>query len=415
MAIPISQMWAVASYVLRERWRGNPRPPLVLMLEPLFRCNLACAGCGKIQYPTSVLKQQLTLEQCLAADDEARTPIVVIPGGEPLLHPQMHEIVARLVARKKYVYVCTNALLLEKQLDRYQPSKYLTFSIHLDGERAEHDASVCREGVYDVALKAMQTTIARGFRVTTNTTVFNTANIPSLRRLFDQLMDMGVEGMMLSPGYAYEKAPAQDWFLQKRQTIALFRELLANRPRRWKFNQSPLFLEYLQGNWDLDCTPWGNPTYNLFGWQKPCYLLQEGNVSSYHELRHETDWSKYGPRSGNPKCANCMMHCGYEPSAVADTFGQWHSFKTVVWLTLGGKLPVQPLPDVVAQPTALPLTSLTQSNTPPAPLVQLSSGPLATAHAPAVPTAVPLLPAPLLVELKTPRIERSPRELSSVP
>lgn len=348
MAIPLSQMWAVASHVVKSRWRGQPRPPLVLMLEPLFRCNLACAGCGKIQHPVDILRKNLTPEECFRAVDEVDTPIVVIPGGEPLLHPQMEQIVAGLVARKKYVYVCTNALLLEKHLDRYTPSKYLTFSIHLDGEREEHDIAVCREGVYDVAMSATRAAIARGFRVTTNTTVYNTASIPGLRRLFDLLMEIGVEGMMLSPGYPYEKAPAQDWFLQRRQTIELFRELLANRPRHWKFNQSPLFLEFLQGNWDLDCTPWGNPTYNLFGWQKPCYLVQEGSVGTFGELMSQTRWSDYGPKSGNPKCADCMMHCGFEPTAVAETFGSFKNLMTVAWLVLGGRLPQRDLATVAA-------------------------------------------------------------------
>jgi hopanoid biosynthesis associated radical SAM protein HpnH len=336
MAVPVSQMWTVASYVLRQRLRGRKQYPLVLMLEPLFRCNLACAGCGKIQFPADVLRRQLTVEQCLSAADECGAPIVSIPGGEPLLHPEIDQIVAGLVARRKYVYLCTNAILLEKHLDRFTPSKYLTFSIHLDGPKDEHDFAVCREGVYDVAIAAIKAAIAKGFRVTTNTTVYNTADPQAMRTMFDTLMDLGVEGMMLSPGYQYEKAPGQDLFLERQQTVSLFRRMLQNGRRRWKFNLSPLFMEYLQGYWNLECTPWGSPAYNLFGWQRPCYLLQEGYAATYRELLDTTDWSQYGRASGNPKCADCMVHCGYEPTAVAETFNTWRGFTRVAWLTLFG-------------------------------------------------------------------------------
>ncbi len=272
MGVPISQMWTVASYVLRQRATGRKRYPLVLMLEPLFRCNLACAGCGKIQHPKEILKRHLSPEECFRAVEECGAPMVSIPGGEPLLHPQIGEIVAGLVARKKYVYLCTNALLLEKKLDLFTPSKYLSFSIHLDGPREEHDAAVCREGVYDAVIPAIKAAMARGFRVTTNSTLFNNSDPERIRELFDTLTELGVEGSMISPGYPYEKAPDQEHFLHRRQTESLFRKVFANADRRWKFNQSPLFLEFLRGNWDLECTPWGMPTYNLFGWQKPCYL-----------------------------------------------------------------------------------------------------------------------------------------------
>lgn len=336
MGVPVSQMWAVASYVLRKKFAGVKRYPLVLMLEPLFRCNLACAGCGKIQYPAEILRKQLTPEQCFQAADECGAPIISIPGGEPLLHPQMPEIVRGLVARKKYIYLCTNALLLREHLDEYTPSQYLTFSIHLDGPREEHDFAVCRSGVYDVAIEAIQAAIARGFRVTTNTTVYNTADPQGLRGMFDTLMELGVEGMMLSPGYQYEKAPMQELFLRREQTTTLFQRILGNGKRGWRFNLSPLFLEFLRGRWDLECTPWGSPTYNLFGWQRPCYLLQEGYCATFQELLDTTDWSQYGRSSGNPKCADCMMHCGYEPTAVAETFGSWRGFSRVVWRTLFG-------------------------------------------------------------------------------
>lgn len=336
MGVPISQMWTVSSYVLGKRLRGVKRYPLVLMLEPLFRCNLACAGCGKIQYPADVLRRHLTPEQCFKAVDECGAPLVSIPGGEPLMHPQIDEIVEGLVARKKYVYLCTNALLLEKHIHRFKPSKYLSFSIHLDGPREEHDFAVCREGVYDIAIKAIQLAIQKGFRVTTNTTVYNNADPNSMREMFDTLMGYGVEGMMISPGYQYEKAPSQDLFLHRNQTTTLFQRILGNARSKWRFNLSPLFLEFLKGKWDLECTPWGMPAYNLFGWQKPCYLLNEGYCETFQELLDTTDWSQYGRASGNPKCVDCMVHCGYEATAVSETFGSLKGFSRVVKLTLFG-------------------------------------------------------------------------------
>ncbi len=336
MGVPVSQMWTVASYVLRNRLRGVTKYPLVLMLEPLFRCNLACAGCGKIQYPAEILKRNLSPEECFNAVDECGAPMVSIPGGEPLLHPQIHEIVDGLVERKKYIYLCTNAILLEEHLDRFKPSKYLTFSIHLDGPRDEHDRAVCRDGIYDVAIRAIKAAVERGFRVTTNTTLFNDADPEAYFGFFDELMKLGVEGMMVSPGYPYEKAPDQEHFLHRNETRRLFGRLFDRAKRSWRFNQSPLFLDFLRGHYDLDCTPWGNPTYNVFGWQKPCYLLNEGTAASFRELMETVDWSKYGCRSGNSKCTDCMVHSGYEPSAVADTFGSLRGFLRTVRLTLLG-------------------------------------------------------------------------------
>jgi hopanoid biosynthesis associated radical SAM protein HpnH len=336
MGVPVSQMWTVARYVLGKTLRREKRYPLVLMLEPLFRCNLACAGCGKIQHPADILKKNLTPEECFRAVDECGAPMVSIPGGEPLLHPQIDEIVRGLVSRKKYIYLCTNALLLEKNLGRFTPSKYLSFSVHIDGPREEHDVAVCREGVFDVAIRAIRAAVAGGFRVTTNTTMFNTAHPRRMREMFDILMDLGVEGMMVSPGYAYEKAPDQDHFLQRSQTVELFRRTLANPKRGWVFNQSPLFLEFLKGNWQLECTPWGNPTYNMFGWQRPCYLQQDGYCATYRELLETTDWSAYGRESGNPKCQDCMVHCGYEPTAVTQTFSSLSGMLTAARLVLLG-------------------------------------------------------------------------------
>jgi len=320
MGVPISQMWTVATYVLKQKLRRRKRYPLVLMLEPLFRCNLACAGCGKIQYPAHVLRKNLSPEQCFKAVDECGAPIVSIPGGEPLLHPQIDQIVEGLVARKKYVYLCTNALLLKEKIGLFKPTKYLTFSVHMDGQRDHHDFAVCREGGYDIAVDGIREAVARGFRVTTNTTLFDGANPESVRGFFDEMMGLGVEGMMLSPGYSYDKAPDQQHFLGKGRTKRLFSAILSDRKKSWVFNQSPLFLEFLMGKREYACTPWGMPTYNIFGWQKPCYLLQDGYAETFAELMESTRWNRYGTESGNPKCANCMVHSGYEATAVDHTF-----------------------------------------------------------------------------------------------
>lgn len=326
MAVPISQMWTVSSYVIKQRITGVKRFPLVLMLEPLFRCNLACAGCGKVQYPPHVLKRMLTPEECFAAVEECGVPMVSIPGGEPLLHPQIVEIVNGLVARKKYVYMCTNALELKRRLHEFTPSKYLTFSVHLDGQREHHDFAVCREGTYDQAVEGIKEAVKRGFRVTPNSTFFDGTDPNSVRAHFDEMMRIGVEGMVLSPGYSYDKAPDQNRFLGRAKVRKLFRAILSNRKREWKFNMSPLFLEFLMGDRDYECVPWGMPAYSIFGWQKPCYLLQDGYTESYKELLETTDWDNYGVASGNPHCANCMVSCGYETPAVIDGFGTLKGF-----------------------------------------------------------------------------------------
>ena len=321
MSVPLRQAWTVASYVMRQKLAGRKRYPFVLMLEPLFRCNLACAGCGKIQYPAHILKKELTPEECFKAVDECGAPTVSIPGGEPLMHSQIGKIVEGLVARKKYIYLCTNALLLKEKLHLFKPSTYLSFSVHMDGQREHHDLSVCREGGYDKAVEGIQEALRQGFRVTTNTTLFDGADPNSVRDFFDDMMKLGVEGMMLSPGYSYDKAPDQKHFLGRARTRRLFRGILSNRKKEWQFNMSPLFLEFLMGKRDYACTPWGMPTYNIFGWQKPCYLLQDGYADTFAELMASTEWENYGTESGNPKCANCMVHSGYEATSVNDIFG----------------------------------------------------------------------------------------------
>jgi hopanoid biosynthesis associated radical SAM protein HpnH len=322
MAVTLKQAAAVGTYLLKQKLAGRKRFPITLMLEPLFRCNLACSGCGKIQHPIEILRKHLTPQECFNAAEECGAPIVAIPGGEPLLHPQIDEIVEGLVARKKFVYLCTNAIRLEKSLDKFTPSPYLTFSIHLDGLEEEHDHAVDRKGIFQIAVSAIKAAKARGFRITTNTTIFEGASPARVQEFFDFVGTLGTDGMMVSPGYRYEKAPDQDHFLAREQTKALFREIFAplkSGTKKWNFNHNPLFLDFLTGERDYECTPWGMPSYSLFGWQKPCYLLGEGYYETYRELIENTDWSKYGHKSGNPSCADCMVHCGYEPTAAEDS------------------------------------------------------------------------------------------------
>jgi hopanoid biosynthesis associated radical SAM protein HpnH len=323
MGIPLRQSLAVLRYILRQRLRGVERYPLVLMLEPLFRCNLACAGCGKIDYSEEILDRRLSLEECMAAIDECGAPIVSIAGGEPLIHKEMPEIVEGFVQRRKFVYLCTNALLLSRHMNDYTPSSYLTFSVHLDGSRDRHDASVCRAGVFDQALEAIQKAVQRRFRVTVNCTLFQGESAEEVANFLDDAMALGVEGVTISPGFSYEHAPRRDVFMQRTASKQLFRNIFKlGKERRWRLNHSSLFLDFLAGNETYRCTPWGNPTRNVFGWQRPCYLLvDEGYAPTFKALIEETDWDRYGT-GNNPKCANCMAHCGYETTAVNDTINQ---------------------------------------------------------------------------------------------
>jgi hopanoid biosynthesis associated radical SAM protein HpnH len=319
MGIPLLQQAYVGGYVVRQHLAGRKRYPLVLMLEPLFRCNLACAGCGKIDYPDKILNQRLSVAQCLEAVDECGAPVVSIAGGEPLIHSELPQIVEGIVARKKFVYLCTNALLMEKKLAQYKPSPFFVWSVHMDGGREMHDRSVCQDGVYDKALAAIREAKERGFRLSINCTLFDNADPDEVAAFFDSVKDMGVDGITVSPGYAYERAPDQQHFLNRTRTKQLFRKIFrkGRGARNWSFNQSSLFLDFLAGNQEYHCTPWGNPTRNVFGWQRPCYLLGEGYARTFRELMEETDWDSYG--TGNyEKCADCMVHCGYEATAVTD-------------------------------------------------------------------------------------------------
>jgi hopanoid biosynthesis associated radical SAM protein HpnH len=319
VSIPLFQKARIGAYIVRQQLTRRRRYPLVLMLEPLFRCNLACAGCGKIDYPDEILNQRLSVDECLAAVDECGAPVVSIAGGEPLLHKEMGAIVAGIVERRKFVYLCTNALLLQKRLGSFKPSPYFVWSVHLDGDREMHDRSVCEEGVYERAAAAIRAAKERGFRVNINCTLFNDAKPERVAQFFDEVGALGIDGITVSPGYAYERAPDQEHFLTRARTKQLFRDIFrrGRGARAWSFSQSGLFLDFLAGNQEYRCTPWGNPTRNVFGWQRPCYLLGEGYARTFRELMEETDWDAYG--TGNyEKCANCMVHSGYEASAVQD-------------------------------------------------------------------------------------------------
>jgi hopanoid biosynthesis associated radical SAM protein HpnH len=333
MAVPLNQAIRVGAYVLKQHLIGRKRYPLVLMLEPLFRCNLACAGCGKIDYPAEILNQRLSVAQCLEAVDECGAPVVVIAGGEPLLHREIDQIVEGAIARKKFVIVCTNALLLEKKMELFKPSKWFTWSVHLDGDQEEHDRSVCQTGVYDRAVAAIGRAKQAGFRTIINATLFSNAEPERTARFFDDVMAMGVDGISVSPGYAYERAPDQEHFLNRRRTKELFRGIFSRQQKgkkRWAFNQSSMYLDFLAGNQSFHCTPWGNPTRTYFGWQRPCYLLGEGYAKSFKELMEDTAWDRYG--TGNyEKCANCMVHSGYEATAVTETIRRpWRALAQVV-------------------------------------------------------------------------------------
>jgi hopanoid biosynthesis associated radical SAM protein HpnH len=320
VGIPVRQVAKIGSYIVRQHLAGRKRYPLVMMLEPLFRCNLECAGCGKIDYPDEILNKRISVADALHAADECGAPVVSIAGGEPLIHKDLPEIVRGLIGQGRFVIVCTNAILLEKKMSEYEPSPYFTWSVHLDGDKEMHDRSVCRAGIYDKAVAAIKAAKERGFRVTINCTFFNNADPQRVAAFFDTVTEMGIDGITMSPGYAYERAPDQKHFLNRKATKDIFRDVFkrGRGGKKWPINQSGLFLDFLAGNQNYHCTPWGNPTRTVFGWQRPCYLLGEGYTKTFKELMEGTDWDKYG--TGNyEKCADCMVHCGYEASAVLDT------------------------------------------------------------------------------------------------
>ncbi|HEX7095322.1 MAG TPA: adenosyl-hopene transferase HpnH [Acidimicrobiales bacterium] len=320
MPVPFRQTVRMATYLARQKLARREKFPLIVELEPLFACNLECAGCGKIQHPTEILRKRLSVKQAVEAVEECGAPMVSIAGGEPLLHPHIDQMVEELIKRKRFVYLCTNGILMRRKLDKFKPSPYFSWAVHIDGLRERHDASVCRDGVFDEAVAAIREAKQRGFRVTTNTTFFSTDTPDTVRRVLDFLNDeLKVDAMMISPAYAYEKAPDQDHFLGVRQTRDLFREAFSGgRRKRWRLNHTPLFLDFLEGRADFACTAWGIPSYSVFGWQRPCYLMADGYAATYKELVETTDWDRYG-RGRDPRCNNCMAHCGYEPTAVLAT------------------------------------------------------------------------------------------------
>jgi hopanoid biosynthesis associated radical SAM protein HpnH len=322
MAMPFHQTVRLGTYVLKQKVLRKDKYPLLVELEPLFACNLKCAGCGKIQQPHTLLKQRMPVEQAVGAIEESGAPMVSIAGGEPLMHPQIDEIVRQLLDRRKIVFLCTNAVLLPKHLHKFTPHKNFAWMVHIDGLRERHDESVCKDGVFDQAVAAIRQAKEAGFRVMTNTTFFDTDTPQDVIDVLDYLNDeLGVDNMQISPGYAYEKAPDQEHFLGVEQTRELFKKAFdGGRRKKWRLNHSPVFLDFLEGRTDLECTPWGIPSYSLLGWQKPCYLLDDGHVGTYQELIETTDWDAFG-RGKDERCANCMAHCGYEPSAVLATMG----------------------------------------------------------------------------------------------
>ncbi len=348
MSVPLIQQLAVGSYLIKKKIQRVEKYPLVLMLEPLFRCNLECAGCGKIAYPDDILNKRLSVDECLQAVDECGAPMVSIPGGEPLIHKEMPEIVAGIIKRKKFLYLCTNALLLKKRIQDYTPSPYLTFSIHLDGNQQRHDASVCQKGVFDIAVEAIKLALDKGFRVTINCTLFQGETAQEVADFLDYATELGVEGITIAPGFSYEDAPDQDSFMSSRTAKELFRGIFTlGKHKKWKLNHSSLYLDYLAGNQAYECTPWGNPTRNVFGWQKPCYLLSdEGYVETFQELIDTTPWDKYGA-GNNPKCDGCMAHCGYEATSVEDTLR--HPLKALISSIKGPRTEGEMVPDFISK------------------------------------------------------------------
>jgi hopanoid biosynthesis associated radical SAM protein HpnH len=320
MAVPVRQSVRTAAYLARQRLARREKFPLLVELEPLYQCNLECAGCGKIQHPDHVLRRRMPVEQALDAIDESGAPMVSIAGGEPLIHPEIDVIANELIRRKRFVYLCTNAIMMERKLELFKPSPYFAWAVHLDGLRERHDESVCRDGVFDKAVSAIRAAKEKGFRVTTNTTFFTHDSPDTVRQVLDFINDeLEVDQMMISPAYAYERAPDQDHFLGVKQTRELFRSAFADgRRKKWRLNHTPLFLDFLEGKVDFQCTAWGIPSYSVFGWQRPCYLMADGYAKTYKELVETTEWEKYG-RGRDPRCDNCMAHCGYEPTAVMAT------------------------------------------------------------------------------------------------
>lgn len=314
MSRPLELAARLTWHIAKNKLAGRKRFPLVTMLEPLEKCNLACVGCGRIREYESVIDHMLTVEQCLAAVEESGAPIVSIAGGEPTIHPQIHEIVNRITAQKRFVYMCTNALLMERMFRKIPPSKHFAFVVHMDGMEKAHDKSVYRKGVFRIALKGIKEALDKGYRVTTNTTVFNGVDEDDVIEMFKMLTDIGVEGCMISPGYQFDSVPDQNLFITRQRARKVFRSIL-NPKHGIRFYNNPLYLDFLRGEREYECSAWANPTYTIMGWREPCYLLGDRHTQSIEPLFSDELWDRFGPGK-DPRCADCLMHCGFESTSV---------------------------------------------------------------------------------------------------
>jgi len=319
-------------YLFKQRLQGRKYFPLTMILEPLEACNLTCSGCGRIREYEPILDRRLTVEECLRAVEECDAPVVSIAGGEPLMHPHIGDIVAAIIRQKRFLYLCTNALLYKQAMKVINPSPYFSFVVHLDGLRETHDIAVEREGVYDVAIEAIQEFRQAGFRVCTNTTLYSGTGPEEYHELFAMLNDMGVEGMMVSPGFQYKEVAHHDIFLQREEAGSFFRRIFAGCRDGIRFYNNPLYLDFLQGQRQYQCSQWTTPTYTPAGWRKPCYLLADGHAQTFKELMKTTEWEAYG-WGRDPRCDTCMMHCGYEGSAILEAM-----HKPTTFLELAGRI-----------------------------------------------------------------------------
>ena len=334
MSRPLKLDLHVARYLMANKARRKKRFPFVTMLEPLELCNLACVGCGRVREYRDVMDRKLTVDQCLAAVRESGAPIVSVSGGEPLLHPQIGEIVRALRDDGRFMYFCTNGLLLEESLDQFEPSEQLCFVVHLDGTQAVHDAVTGRPGTFDTAVSAIRAAIARGHRVCTNTTLFHGTDVDDVLRLFRQLTAMNIEGLMVSPGYAYKDAPDQELFLERQESINVFRRVL-DPAHGFPFYNNPLYLDFLRGERTFDCAAWTTVTYTVLGWRLPCYTIADRHVDSVEELYADDLWQHYGP-GRDKRCANCMMHSSFEGASILDAFRHPSSLIRLAVGTRGG-------------------------------------------------------------------------------
>ena len=318
-----------------ERKNAHPligkRFPLVLMLEPLHACNLTCTGCGRIREYETTISKRLTVEQCLNAVDECGAPIVSICGGEPLLYPEMPRLCQETLDRSKHIYLCTNGMFLRKRIKEFRPNDALFINVHLDGMEKTHDLAVERDGVFREAVEGIQAAKAAGFKVCTNTTVYKETDMNEIWQLFEFLEQFQLDGHLIAPGYGYSAVDDREIFLTRDDIHEKFKEI-DKMAKRFKINNSPVYLDFLAGNRDLPCTAWGNPTYNVAGWKGPCYLITDAHYQTFEELMTRTPWEQYGHHGDDPRCEHCMMHCGYEPSAALGINGKLSdSLKLLTW------------------------------------------------------------------------------------